>query len=301
MKSNIKIIILKIISFIIIFFEALFFGLMPNYIDSCKTNQNCMGYASSFTGGLFLGISLIHILPESIEKYDEIPISSFFAFITFCFIFYIDKIKLSSKNHHHNSLLEENLLNKQINNLKEFENVKENINNIDNNDINYEQIINKNEHQTNQTNFLFLFALGFHAFFEGISLGASKEYKTLLTMLIGILADKWAEALSLGITFVKTNIKFKKYLTIIIIFSLISPFGILIGLLATLSESKIIEAIFLGITSGTFIYISICDVLIEEFIEEENDKNKSIKFLFFIIGGIFISLISVYEHFFENK
>ena len=120
-------------------------------------------------------------------------------------------------------------------------------------------------------------------------------------MLIGILADKWAEALSLGITFVKTNIKFKNYLTMIIIFSLISPFGILIGLLATLSESKIIEAIFLGITSGTFIYISICDVLIEEFIEEENDKNKSIKFLFFIIGGIFISLISLYEHFFENK
>ena len=298
MNSNIKIIIIKIISFIIIFFEALFFGLMPNYINSCKNNQNCMGYASSFTGGLFLGMSLIHILPESYEKYDKIPISSFFTFITFCFIFYI---KLSSKNHHHNSLLEENLLKKQINNLKEFENVKENINNIDNNDINYEQITNKNEHQTNQTNFLFLFALGFHAFFEGISLGASKEYKTLLTMLIGILADKWAEALSLGITFVKTNIKFKNYLTMIIIFSLISPFGILFGLLATLSESKIIEAIFLGITSGTFIYISICDVLIEEFIEEENDKNKSIKFLFFIIGGIFISLLSLYEHFFENK
>ena len=106
-------------------------------------------------------------------------------------------------------------------------------------------------------------------------------------MLIGLLADKWAEGLSLGITLVKSNIKFKNYLIMIIIFSLMSPIGILIGLLATLSESKIIEAIFLGMTSGTFIYISICDILIEEFIEEESN-NKNIKFLFFILGGIFI-------------
>ena len=293
MKSNIKILIVKIISFIILFFEGFLFGIMPNQINYCKKNLSFMGYASSFTGGLFLGICLIHILPESYEKYKKFPISFFFTFITFCFIFYIDKIKLSSKKNQFNNLLEENLLKNQIEKSNYFENAIENNNN--NNSFH-----NKNDLKTNQTNFLFLFALGFHAIFEGISIGASNEYKTLITIIIGILADKWAEGLSLGVTLVKSNIKFKNYLIIIIIFSLMSPIGILIGLLATLSESKIIEAIFLGITSGTFIYISICDVLFEEFIEEEDD-NKTVKFLFFIMGGIFISLLTFYEHFFEHE
>ena len=296
MKSNIKILIIKIISLIIIFFEGLIFGIMPNYINYCKTNLSFMGYVSSFAGGLFLGISLFHILPESYEKYNKIPISFFFSFITFSFIFYIDKIKFNSKKNQFNNILEENLLTNQIEKVKNFENVQED---NDNNNI-FHNKINKIDLKTNQTNFLFLFALGFHAIFEGISIGASNEYKILITLLIGLLADKWAEGLSLGITLVKSNIKFKNYLIMIIIFSLMSPIGILIGLLATLSESKIIEAIFLGMTSGTFIYISICDILIEEFIEEESN-NKNIKFLFFILGGIFIFFLNLYEHFYENE
>ena len=204
----------------------------------------------------------------------------------------IPEIKLSSKKNQFNNILEENLLANKIE--------KVNVQEDDDNNNNFLNKINKIDLKTNKTNFLFLFALGFHAIFEGISIGASNEYKILITLLIGLLADKWAEGLSLGITLVKSNIKFKNYLIMIIIFSLMSPIGILIGLLATLSESKIIEAIFLGITSGTFIYISICDILIEEFIEEESN-NKNIKFLFFILGGIFIFFLNLYEHFYENE
>ena len=297
MERNTKIIIL-LITFFLIFFEGLFFGMLPNYIKSIKTNPSFMGYASSFTGGLFLSICLFHILPHSYEKYEKFPVSFILTFITFCFIFYIDKIKFNSNNHH-NDLLEENLLAIQTEKTNKHKiKIEANFGETNLGENTYYKAINKSK---TDTNFFLLFALAFHSIFEGISLGTSSDYKSLFTMLIGILSDKWAEGISLGITFVKKNVVFKKYLTMIIIFSIMTPIGILIGLFASLSENALIEAIFLGITSGTFIYISICEILIEEFILEEDDKNKSKKFLFFILGGVFVSLLTLYDCIFEEE
>jgi len=52
---------------------------------------------------------------------------------------------------------------------------------------------------SNLTPYLLLAALSFHGFFEGTALGLQKAFKSTSSLLIAILAHKWAEALTLVI------------------------------------------------------------------------------------------------------
>ena len=65
------IIILKICSIIGILAMGFGFGIMPNCINSCRTSSTFLGLSNAFSGGLFLGIGLFHILPEASEKFEE--------------------------------------------------------------------------------------------------------------------------------------------------------------------------------------------------------------------------------------
>ena len=57
-------------------------------------------------------------------------------------------------------------------------------------------------------------------------------------------------------------------------------------------SEEYIEGIFLAISTGTFIYVSCSEVLVEEF---EKKDNKKLKFFAFMIGGLFISGLNVLE------
>ena len=58
------------------------------------------------------------------------------------------------------------------------------------------------------------------------------------------------------------------------------------------TANAIVEGIFLAISVGTFIYIACTEVLVEEF---ENPNHKYLKFLMFMLGGIFIGGLSLLE------
>lgn len=51
---------------------AIVSGVLPAKIQSCKQSQSFLGLANAFSGGLFLAIALIHILPEAVDGYGEL-------------------------------------------------------------------------------------------------------------------------------------------------------------------------------------------------------------------------------------
>ena len=55
----------------VVFLIALISGILPAKIKGCGKNPTFMGLANSFSGGLFLAIALVHILPEVVEEYNE--------------------------------------------------------------------------------------------------------------------------------------------------------------------------------------------------------------------------------------
>ena len=67
-----------------------------------------------------------------------------------------------------------------------------------------------------------------------------------------------------------------------------SPLGQILGMLMESLNPKV-QGVFMSISAGTFIYIATAEIIIEEF---SFAKNKYLKFLLYIVGILFIVLIT---------
>ena len=61
---------LKVSFIFLVFAIAVVFGVLPAKVKSCKESPRFLGIANAFSGGLFLSIALIHILPEAAENFE---------------------------------------------------------------------------------------------------------------------------------------------------------------------------------------------------------------------------------------
>lgn len=88
------------------FIIALVFGILPAKVKGCGQNPTFMGLANAFSGGLFLAISLYHILPDVVEEYDtwktenefnsKLPLPYMLCFFGYVFILLIDRVMFDS-------------------------------------------------------------------------------------------------------------------------------------------------------------------------------------------------------------
>jgi zinc transporter ZupT len=121
---------------------------------------------------------------------------------------------------------------------------------------------------------LFL-ALSFHSIVEGISLGSS-DGDTVKSIMIAILAHKGLESFSLGTSLINSNASTLKYITFCLIFSLMTPIGVIIGALVLSNTEGIVSAFITGFAAGTFTYVSIVEVLLPEFKKQQDLLFKAI-------------------------
>jgi len=85
----------------------------------------------------------------------------------------------------------------------------------------------------------------------------------------------------------KANTERTTIIRLILLFSLFTPFGILIGILIDNSNYLIIS-IFIGVSAGTFIYISTSNIIVEEF---SFTVHRYTKFILYLLGGIVIASV----------
>jgi zinc transporter 1/2/3 len=84
---------------------------------------------------------------------------------------------------------------------------------------------------------------------------------------------------------------------LITVFALFTPLGITLGLILS-NSNKLVEGIVLGVSTGTFIYVAASEVIVEEFAVT---KYKYIKFIFYLLGGIFVGILALLEKVFEES
>ena len=64
---------LDVDTFKIIMLLAMFFciaaGLVPKVWSKCRDSENALSLLNCFSAGIFLGMSLIHMMPEAAERY----------------------------------------------------------------------------------------------------------------------------------------------------------------------------------------------------------------------------------------
>ena len=312
-------IIIKIISILFLLLISISFGLMPYFITFCRKSNKFLSLSNAFSAGIFLGLGFFHILPEAAEilhKKTEFPLAYVCCFLSYSLNLFVEKVAFSNTHEifhggHEHEYEKTNIIGhkdsdidineskeeKQILDIK-INQINTELNNSTSKNIlvpinsNIKNISENNKLKSTSKNsfisYLLLFALGFHGLFEGISLGIQKTIKGALFLVIAISLHKWAASLTLGISFVKSNVSKNEYIINILIFSSFTPIGIIIGMALTSFSNDYIAGIFLSISVGTFIYIACSEVVIDEFNKKEN---KYIKFLFFLLGaGIVLAL-----------
>ena len=316
---------LKITSIVVFLGMATAFGLMPYFITKCRKSTKFLSISNAFSGGLFLGIGLFHVLPESAEMLEGLskaPIAYFCAFLSYALILFVEKVAFNSHallhhGHDHNNDNDRITLglnttkgevkdeNDAENDKKEFM-VKEKLEakeeEIEEKHINGKEHDHENEDKEHEhshehkssaiTPYILLLALGFHGFFEGMALGIQSDIQNTLSLFLAIMAHKWAASLTLGISIVKAGVEKKQLIIMILIFAFIGPIGVVIGIILSETANDNLQGIFLAISVGTFIYIACSEVLVEEF---ENLEHKYLKFCMFMVGGIFIGGLSILE------
>jgi zinc transporter ZupT len=132
--------------------------------------------------------------------------------------------------------------------------------------------------------------IGFHSILDGVAIGAGHMLNISLMILLAVTIHKFPAALALSSILVKGGeYSRKKILTSMFIFSLATPIGALISMnvMGHLDSTDII-GFALGISAGTFLYISIGDLL-PTVHEEDEKKNMNLVLLFVGILVMFLS------------
>lgn len=81
---------------------TLFFGILPIKLPAFRSNKKLLSFSNCFSGGLFLAIGLVHLLPEAVEAFEDkestddhghsFPWAYFITICSFSVILLIDKV-----------------------------------------------------------------------------------------------------------------------------------------------------------------------------------------------------------------
>lgn len=116
-----------------------------------------------------------------------------------------------------------------------------------------------------------LTALSVHSLLAGVALGAQTELAGALVLFLAIMAHKSTAGFALGVSLVRTGMAEARAWRLLGLFAVATPIGILLGLaLEEASDGRVrlgIEACFLALAAGTFVYVATLDILRDELLE----------------------------------
>ena len=113
--------------------------------------------------------------------------------------------------------------------------------------------------------------IGFHSILDGVAIGAGTLMDLSLVIILAVTIHKFPAALALSSLLVKGGeYSRRKILLSMFIFSLATPFGALIAVFVLQGLDEYVVATALGVSAGTFLFISIGDLL--PTVYEEHEK-----------------------------
>lgn len=124
--------------------------------------------------------------------------------------------------------------------------------------------------------------LSLHALTDGFALALALTDPTVKTLLMGVMSvHKFSEAFSLSSVLLLTPVSPLRRRVLIVAFSLVTPLGMMLGALGVQFFIHRLEEWAVGLSSGTFLYIIMCDLLPEVF---HHPRRRNLNFLLLLIG-----------------
>mmetsp|Transcript_19602 Transcript_19602/g.36900 ORF Transcript_19602/g.36900 Transcript_19602/m.36900 type:complete len:460 (-) Transcript_19602:175-1554(-) len=143
--------------------------------------------------------------------------------------------------------------------------------------------------------YLLVTILSIHSLCAGMSFGTNRDLATAVGLLIAIVCHKAFAGFALGMSFRQNDVLLRQAIWGILVFSSMTPFGVFMGYTASNlvsgASSKWLSMIFKGVAAGTFIYIALVEILLEEF---EGKDDKALKLVGFAAGATAMTILGYY-------
>ena len=144
--------------------------------------------------------------------------------------------------------------------------------------------------------YLLLLTLSIHSLIAGLALGTQTSSSGFAIVLTAILAHKASAAFALGVSMHRAEIPRRRATPLIAGFAVMTPIGVLAGILLTSLASSAAEAAFEiwfdAIAAGTFIYIGALDIIREEFIPARSGRRR--RFIATGAGLLVMTLVAIW-------
>ena len=222
----------KLLAAMAILAIAIIGGIIPIFAARHESSRRFFSLGNAFAGGLFLGVGFIHLLPEGMEKLEGVvdyPLAALLAALGLGALLLIDRVIYGDHHAEHSP--------------------------------------DKLHIQQSIYPYVLLALLSIHSVIAGITLGLESHVVGSFAIMLGILSHKGSAAFALMVSVHEAGIRAKQQKSMLVIFSAMTPLGILIGLIAAffLTENEAITALvegsFNALAAGTFIYVATIEII----------------------------------------
>lgn len=214
-------------------------------------SDRLLGWGNAFAAGVFLAAGLVHMLPDADRTWTSLghdyPTAFALAGLAFVFMLLVEHVLLPEQAHEemHAPSGER-----------------------------FARIAEHHHHAGPHSGdavaaYAVLIALSIHSMLAGLALGAEAELSRALVIWLAIIAHKTAAGFALGVSLARSGLPARQTWSLVALFAAATPAGGLIGaILDEVFEGRLgagLEATFLSIASGTFVYVATFDILRDEF------------------------------------
>jgi zinc transporter ZupT len=142
---------------------------------------------------------------------------------------------------------------------------------------------------------VFFFALSIHSIMDGLSLGSEQTLEGFYAVLIAVLAHKAFDGIALGVPVYLAQMGPLATWGSLLTCAFMTPLGIGIGWAAVEgaqgAEAKLASAIIVSISAGSFLYISMMELLPASL---HDGRLLPLKFLAFLLGFLGMAILAAY-------
>jgi len=274
-----------------VFVSGLGMGLVPIFFT------RDFKFLKVFSGGIILGLSVIHVIPDGLDTFSEIidyPVGGIFIcggvvsliLLNFILTWYAEK----SYKHEHHKLpvnhecpLETSHQHSCVSVLSPSQTA---------------QIVSKIG-----TSYIMEFGCMFHSLIIGLSAGIITHNDSLLiTLMIALIFHQGFEGFALGTILSETKtFSLKKRFLMVLFYSIVTPLGICIGYgISDFYDHesysyKFVEGSLNSFSGGLLLYVSLYNLLCEEFTQVSSLKSKFAMFGSVLLGIGFMAIIAIWN------
>ena len=259
-------------------------GLIP-LGKATSQSSHFLSLGNAFAAGIFLGIGLIHMLGDASDTWRtslglDYPVALLLAGVAFLLLLWFEHVALQDRFH--------DAVHAPGGIIPDFDHTTPSTNGTSN-----------TEDSTAQKMafypYALIVALSIHSVIAGITLGAQTSLANVLLIFVAIAAHKSTAGFALGVSLARNAVPRGRALRLIGLFSVMTPIGIIVGLLVTNAlegrAQTIFQAVFLSLAAGSFIYIAAFDILRDEFLQP---GPRAVKWILTVLGFGLMGLLALW-------